>query len=229
MCVSYSGSDPLMCEFKTYYFITKKGIFVKHLVIFFVEICAMPTFVRRWEPLLSPKFDLPGQIKAFPSFLSGTCPGKNTLTRPPWAASASDRQRTPRDDLHRRRRKGHAQASSRHATPGSSLPSRNSRLAPPRRSPLHIPRFRLPAKARSFRSSSSPHRNHFVGFRRGPPGMISTVAGAKVMLRHPAGTQRPAVPYPPGTPGWRHRRWRCGSSCRRSPAAPRQPRCRRRR
>ena len=45
----------------------------------------------------------------------------------------------------------------------------------------------------------------------------------------PADTQRPAALCPPGTPGWRRRRWRCGSSCRRSPAAPRPPHCRRRR
>ena len=38
-----------------------------------------------------------------------------------------------------------------------------------------------------------------------------------------------AAPCPPGTPGRRRRRWRCGSSCRRSPAASRQPRSRRRR
>ena len=60
-----------MCETKTYYFITKKGIIVKHLVIFFVKTCAVLTY-------------------AF-----------------------------------------HHSASSRHATPGSSLPSRNSRDAPP--------------------------------------------------------------------------------------------------
>ena len=33
---------------------------------------------------------------------------------------------------------------------------------------LHIPRFRLAAKARSFRCSSSPHATRFAGLARGP-------------------------------------------------------------
>ena len=45
----------------------------------------------------------------------------------------------------------------------------------------------------------------------------------------PAGRPRQAAPSLPGTPGWRRRRWRCGSSCRHSPAAPQPRRCRRRR
>ena len=42
--------------------------------------------------------------------------------------------------------------------------------APPRRRPhkLHIIRFLAGSKAHSFRCSSSPHRNRFAGFRRGP-------------------------------------------------------------
>ena len=71
---------------------------VKHLVTFFVEICVVPTSARRREPLLPPKFDLPGQIKAFQSFLSRhppeglllllrsnspSVPDKNTPTQPP--------------------------------------------------------------------------------------------------------------------------------------------------
>ena len=52
--------------------------------------------------------------------------------------------------------------------------------------------------------------------------------GRKAFI-YPANRQRRGAPCPPGIPGRRHRRWRCGSSCRRSPAAPRPPRCRRRR
>ena len=66
-------------------------------------------------------------------------------------------------------------------------------------------------------------------FRGGPFEMISTVSGAETVFRRPANRQRPAAPCLPETPSWRRRRWRCGSSCRRNPAAPRPPRCRRRR
>ena len=47
-------------------------------------------------------------------------------------------------------------------------------------------------------------------------------------LTCPAGTPRRAAPCPPGPPGRRRRRWRCGSSGRRSPAGPRPPPSRRR-
>ena len=42
--------------------------------------------------------------------------------------------------------------------------------APPHHRPhkLHIIRFLAGSKAHSFRCSSSPHRNRFAGFRRGP-------------------------------------------------------------
>ena len=43
-----------------------------------------------------------------------------------------------------------------------------SRRPPLRRRKLHIPRFRLAAKARSFRCSSSPHATRFAGLARGP-------------------------------------------------------------
>ena len=39
---------------------------------------------------------------------------------------------------------------------------------PPRRRKLHIPRFRLAAKAHSLRCSSSPNRTRFAGLRLGP-------------------------------------------------------------
>ena len=52
--------------------------------------------------------------------------------------------------------------------------------------------------------------------------------GRKAFI-YPANRPRRGAPCPPGIPGRRRRRWRCGSSCRRSPAAQRPPRCRRRR
>ena len=50
-----------------------------------------------------------------------------------------------------------------------------------------------------------------------------------VVIPYPGCRQCRAAGYPPGTPAKRRRRWRCGSSYRRSPAAVPQPRCRRRR
>ena len=65
--------------------------------------------------------------------------------------------------------------------------------AGPRPRNLHIPRFRLTPKARSFRRSSSPHENRFAGFSRGPgfaeifglsahDGLLSCVGGCKTDL-----------------------------------------------
>ncbi len=48
-------------------------------------------------------------------------------------------------------------------------------------------------------------------------------------LTCPAGMRCPAAPVLPGTPVTRRRRWRCGSSCRRSRASEQQLRSRRRR
>ena len=50
-----------------------------------------------------------------------------------------------------------------------------------------------------------------------------------VVIPYPGCRRCRAAGYPPGTPAKRRRRWRCGSSYRRSPAAVPQPRCRRRR
>ena len=65
--------------------------------------------------------------------------------------------------------------------------------AGPRPRNLHIPRFRLTPKARSFRRSSSPHENRFAGFSRGPlscrnfrlsarDGLLSCVGGCRTDL-----------------------------------------------
>ena len=80
-----------------------------------------------------------------------------------------------------------------------------------------------------FAAPPLPTETTSLGFGGDPSGMISTVAGAKVILTRPADTRRPAALCLPGTPAMRRHRWRCGSSCRRSPAAPQPPRCRRRR
>ncbi len=50
-----------------------------------------------------------------------------------------------------------------------------------------------------------------------------------VVIPYPGCRRCRAAGYPPGTPARRRRRWRCGSSYHRSPAAVPQPRCRRRR
>ncbi len=102
--------------------------------------------------------------------------------------------------------------SSRQATPGSSLPSRNSREARPSRAPL----CRVPIDFTS---------------RLGAPdgaARLRSRGSACTTFIYPAGRPRRAAPCPPGTPERRRRRWRCGSSCWHSPAGPRRPRSRRR-
>ena len=59
-------------------------------------------------------------------------------------------------------------------------------------------------------------------------GFAMTGGRGGVRLIYPANRPRPVILCPPGTPRRRRRRWRCGSSYRHSPAAPRPPRCRRR-
>ena len=66
-----------------------------------------------------------------------------------------------------------------------------------------------------------------VCIRRSTPSSLACLSFA--LLTYPAGRPRRAAPCPPGTPEKRRRRWRCGSSCRHSPAAAPRPRCRRRR
>ena len=61
---------------------------------------------------------------------------------------------------------------------------------------------------------------------RAPECRDGGISGGEIT--YPANKQRRAAPCLPGTPGWRRRRWRCGSSDRQSPAGPRRPRCRRR-
>ena len=144
-----------MCGIKTYYFITKKGIIVKHLVIFFVEIYVVPTSVRRREHPLPPKFDLPKANQSI-SIVFAATPSRGSSLAPAGQFTFCAWQ------------KYLAPCAPRAHTPVTNVTGARGSTAQPRRSPLHIPRFRLPAKARSFRGSSSPHRNHFVGFRRGP-------------------------------------------------------------
>ena len=48
-------------------------------------------------------------------------------------------------------------------------------------------------------------------------------------LTYPAGRRHQEALCPPGIPGKRRLRWRCGSSCRHSPAAPQLRHCRLRR
>ena len=57
---------------------------------------------------------------------------------------------------------------------------------------------------------------------------IRAARDGAALLTYPTGRPRRAAPCPPGTQGSRRRRWRCGSSCRHSPAGPRRPRSRRR-
>ena len=61
---------------------------------------------------------------------------------------------------------------------------------------------------------------------RAPECRDGGISGGEIT--YPANKQRRAAPCLPGTPGWRRRRWRYGSSDRQSPAGPRRPRCRRR-
>ena len=109
--------------------------------------------------------------------------------------------------------------------PGKILtcPAGTPRRASSPQSPL--PPFpALRGKLRSLPCVSSPHVTRSAGLTWGPPRSCP----ARNSLTCPAGTPRRAAPCPPGTPGRRRRRWRCGSSGRRSPAGPRPPPSRRR-
>ena len=90
------------------------------------------------------------------------------------------------------------------------------------------------------RPASSPGLRPACSLRRGcaPPPRLCKAARPRflpktgphcVVIPYPGCRRCRAVGYPPGTPAKRRRRWRCGSSYRRSPAAVPQPRCRRRR
>ena len=68
-----------------------------------------------------------------------------------------------------------------------------------------------------------PPAGAYAGLARGPRS-----CPARTVFTCPVHRPRRAAPCPPGTREKRRRRWRCGSSCRRSPAGPRRPRSRRR-
>ena len=108
--------------------------------------------------------------------------------------------------------------------PRSPLQGPGSGRSPP-------PSGRQTAPAGPFRRCGAP-----PGLRPAPrpckaarPRFLPKTGPHCVVIPYPGCRRCRAAGYPPGTPAKRRRRWRCGSSYRRSPAAVPQPRCRRRR
>ena len=84
-----------------------------------------------------------------------------------------------------------------------------------RRRKLHISRFRLTAKARSFRCSDSPHATCFAELAQGPQKLLSPISYLNSPLFTLHSPLFPLPPPPPRPPGCRpRRRTRCP---RRSP------------
>ena len=112
----------------------------------------------------------------------------------------------------------------RHPPPRSPLQGPGSGRSPP-------PSGRQTAPAGPFRRCEAP-----PGLRPSPrlckaarPRFLPKTGPHCVVIPYPGCRRCRAAGYPPGTPAKRRRRWRCGSSYHRSPAAVPQPRCRRRR
>ena len=116
------------------------------------------------------------------------------------------------------------------------------RHPPAPRSPLQSPGFgrspppsgRQTAPAGPFRRCEAPPGLRpacpLTGLRKAArPRFLPKTGPHCVVIPYPGCRRCRAAGYPPGTPARRRRRWRCGSSYRRSPAAVPQPRCRRRR
>ena len=108
--------------------------------------------------------------------------------------------------------------------PRSPLQGPGSGRSPP-------PSGRQTAPAGPFRRCGAP-----PGLRPAPrlckaarPRFLPKTGPHCVVIPYPGCRRCRAAGYPPGTPAKRRRRWRCGSSYHRSPAAVPQPRCRRRR
>ena len=103
---------------------------------------------------------------------------------------------------------------------------------PPGPGPRPLPAApRPPTGQPPFRRSNPP-----PGLRPSPrlckaarPRFLPKTGPHCVVIPYPGCRRCRAAGYPPGTPAKRRRRWRCGSSYRRSPAAVPQPRCHRRR
>ncbi len=96
---------------------------------------------------------------------------------------------------------------------------RTQSLKPSRAAPLLVP-------AKWGRKNRSPKASAFGRPQGRSPW--TKVARTSSLLIYLKDMPRRAAPCPPGTPGRRRRRWRCGSSCRHSPTGPPRPRCRRR-